>query len=65
MCETAKDALTKLHQGMYGPHPTKQSGQLVLFNIAEPFINGIGKELINTQQSAEKVSRSQSDSSSK
>lgn len=60
--KTERDALTKLHQGVYGPHSTKQSRQLVLLNIIEPFINGIRKELIYTQQSAEKVSRSQSNS---
>lgn len=56
-CDTDRDTLTKLHQGVYGPYPTKQSRQLVLFNITEPFINGIRKELIYTQQSAEKISR--------
>lgn len=59
--KTERDELTKLHQGMHGPHPTKQSRQLVLFNITEPFINGIRKKLIYTQQSAEEVSRSYSD----
>lgn len=65
VCETEKDALTKLHQRVYRPHPTKQSRQLVLFNITEPFINGIRKEFIYTQQSAWKGSRSKSDCSIK